>query len=244
MTAPETESNLCLNCQTHLEGPFCGKCGQPQAARLMPAREWLGDFFGTFFKLDSKLLRTMKKILFQPGQATLDFGAGHRVPYSGPAKVYIIVSAISIAAMTLQGVFGLAQNIEIPGLNLDAAFQKRVQFLFPFINLLSPFVTAGILMVFQQRIFFQLHLAFSLHFWAFMVAITTPLIFIPPTSIWSLVGSLVLCLVSSIYLFLAHCRVYVIPLLNRILICGIVLLSVPLTCFLFGFLLFALAAIL
>ena len=239
--AQEDDPNSCLNCQSALEGPFCNQCGQARSARLVPFKDWLGDFFGTFLKLDSKLLRTMKRILFQPGQATVDFGKGQRAPYSGPAKVYIIVSAISIAAMTLQGMFSL--ELAIPGLNVDAGFQKKVQLLFPFINLLSPFLTAGILTVFQRRFFFQLHLAFSLHYWSFLVAVTTPLIFIPPTSIWSLIAFLILSIVAAGYLFLAHRRVYVMPMLNRIVTCGVVLASIPIATLAFTALLFGIAAL-
>jgi len=242
MTEQKNKSDRCLNCHADLDGPFCGQCGQARSTRLVPVMDWLGDFFGTFLKLDSKLLRTTKRILLQPGQATLDFGAGHRVPFSSPARVYIIVSAISIAAMTLQGVF--SQPAAIPGMDASADFQKKVQFLFPFVNLFSPFGTAAILAMYQRGLFFQLHLAFSLHFWAFMVAVTTPLIFIPPTSVWSFIAFMGLCIVSSVYLFLAHRRVYVMPTLHRVLICLILLLSVPLTCFLFGGALFFLAFLL
>ena len=242
MTAKDKDLSRCLNCQTDLTGPFCGQCGQARSARLVPVNDWLGDFFGTFFKLDSKLLRTIKKILLQPGQATLDFAAGHRIPYSGPAKVYIIVSAISIAAMTLLGFF--SAKMEIPGWEDAEGLQKKIQFLFPLVNLLSPIVTAGILAVFQRGLFFQLHLAFSLHVWSFFVVVTTPLIFIPPTSIWSLVAFGGFCVVTSVYLLLAHRKVYTMPLLNRLGICGIVVMSVPVASLAIFFLLFVLAALL
>lgn len=237
MNRKETTNDCCLNCQASFDGAFCGECGQARTARLVPFKDWLGDFFGTFFKLDSKLLRTLKRVMFQPGQATVDFGKGRRVPYSGPAKVYIIVSAISIAAMTLQGSL-LPHGPVIPGVEDDTNFHKTVQFLFPFMNMLSPFFTAGILAVLQRRFFFQLHLAFSLHLWTFYVALATPLIFIPPTSIWSLVAFGCFSIIGAVYLFLAHRHVYAMPLLNRLVICGYLFLSIPLATLIFGGLLF------
>lgn len=242
MTAEDQDpaSNVCLNCQSVLEGSFCSQCGQAQKMRLVPIKDWLVDFLGTFLNLDSKLLRTMKHILIQPGQATVDFGKGHRVPYTGPAKVYIIVSAISIAAMTLWGAF--SQNAVVPGLSVDEGLMKRVQFLFPFFNLFSPFVTAGILAVFHRRFYFQLHLAFSLHFWSFLVALATPLIFIPPTSVWSLIAFLFYSVIGATYLFLAHLRVYAVPMPQRIVTCGLVLLSLPIATIVITALLFTLAA--
>lgn len=235
--------NRCLNCQAILEGPYCGQCGQARTARLVPFRAWLGDFLDTFINLDSKLLRTLKRILLQPGQATLDFAEGRRAPYSGPLRLYIIVSAISIAAMTLRGVFEAGNGMMTPGTGVDTELQERVQFLFPFINLLSPFVTAGILSAFQRKQFFQLHLAFSLHLWTFMIAIGTPPIFIPTTSMLSLLAFAGVSLISVPYLFVAHRRVYPMPLLNRLAVCGAILFSVPLATTLFMVLLIMLASV-
>jgi len=243
MSANHHPTNSCLNCQAELKGPFCDQCGQEaRTAKLVPIKDWLGDFFGTFLKLDSKLLRTLVRVMFQPGQATVDFGKGHRVPYAGPAKVYIIVSAISIAAMTFQGSF--SANMAVPGIDVNENFQKTFQFLFPFVNLLSPFLTAGILALLQPKFFFQLHLAFSLHMWTFYIALATPMVFIPPTSIWSMVGFLTLCVVGTAYIIFAHRKVYAVPWYQRIVSCGAIMFSIPLASLLFVMLLFGLATVL
>lgn len=227
----------CLNCQSNLEGPFCSQCGQAKSARLIPVKAWMSEFSGAFLALDSKLFRTLKRVLLQPGQATVDFANGQRVPYSSPARVYIIVSAISIAAMTLSGTFSSNDDT-------TSDLAKKVQFLFPFVNLLSPFFTAGVLAVFQRQQFFQLHLAFSLHFWTFLVAIGTPLVLLPPDSIWMLIATAGLTAIAIGHLLIAHRRVYTMPVLKRLLICGAVLLSMLLTSVLIMFLLFAFASLL
>ncbi len=239
MNIEESQPEECLNCGASLSGPFCSECGQPKTAQLAPLNEWLGDFLDTFLNLDSKLLRTIKKILFQPGLATVDFGKGKRVPYSSPLKVYIIVSAISFAVMTLQSSFGT--NAFMPGGN---GAQQSIQLLFPVLNLLSPFITAAIMSVVQSKFYFQLHLAFSLHYWIFFIAITTPMIFIPATTIWALVGFSILCIVCSIYLFLAHKAVYVASPLERFVAWCAIQFSVLFAGFVFSFLLFAAAAML
>ena len=217
----------CLNCQLTLTGPFCSRCGQARSARLIPFKTWVGDFLAGFLELDSNLLRTLKRVFFQPGQATVDFAEGRRVAFTGPVKVYIIVSAISIATMSLWGAVSPENAQLAQGSNADPDFQDRVQFLFPFANLLSPFLTAGVLAVFHRGLFYQLHLAFSLHFWTFFVAIGTPLIFIPPTSVWALVALGIIMLLVTGYVFLAHRRVYAASMLTRFVSAGAVLLSVP-----------------
>lgn len=234
----------CLNCQATLEGPYCSQCGQAKSARLIPFKEWVSDFLETFIDFDSKMLKTLKSILFHPGQATLDFAEGRRVSFSGPARVYIVVSAVSIAAMTLHGVFDASIGMLTSGLDASADFQKRISFLFPILNLLSPFLPAGILALVQRKQLFQLHLAFSLHFWTYLVVIWTPPIFFPQTSIWSLVAYVGVSLLSVGYLFMALRRVYAMPMLKRLAVCGAVMASVPLASILFMLLIFMLALML
>ena len=234
-------SESCLNCQAKLDGPFCGQCGQARSARLVPFREWVGDFVGTFFKLDSKILRTLKKVLFQPGQATIDFGKGQRVSYAGPAKTYIIVSAISIALMTLTGGFG--KDTTVPGMVVEGHVQKTIQFIFPFVNLLSPLVTAVVLAILQPRFYFQLHLAFSLHVWTFFVAVTTPTIFLPLDEVLAAAVFLSLIATTGIYLFWAHLRVYAMTLFPRSVICAILIANLFLTALFFAAVIYGIAVL-
>lgn len=232
----------CLNCNSLLDGEFCSQCGQAKSARLVPLKTWMSDLFGSFIDLDSRLLRTLVQLFFYPGQATLDFAEGHRVSYTGPARIYIFVSAISIAAMTLAGAFERTNEMFYLGTEVSEEFQKRVQFLFPFVNLLSPFLTAGLLALFQRAQFFQLHLAFSLHFWAFQIGVTTPLIFLAPTSIWMLLSFAAVSIIVTCYLYIAHRRVYSLSLPRRLFMCLVVLCSIPLASFLFVALLFVLSS--
>ena len=233
---------LCLNCHAPLSGDFCSQCGQAKSSQLVPLKAWATDLFESFVDLDSKLLRTLLRLFTSPGKATLDFAEGHRVPYTSPARIYIFISAISIAAMTFGGVFSKSNEMLFPGMDVSEEAQKRVQFLFPFINLLSPFLTAGLMAIFQRRQFFQLHLAFSLHFWAFQIALTTPLIFIPHTSIWMLAAFALVSLVVTCYVYAAHRRVYSMSTVRRVFMCFALLCSIPLASFLFTALLLALSS--
>jgi hypothetical protein len=150
------------------------------------------------------------------------------------------MSAVSIAAMTLHGVFDASVSMIMP-MDADAGLQKTIQFLFPVLNLFSPFVPAGILAILQREQLFQLHLAFSLHYWVFLVAIWTPPIFIPQTSIWSLLAYAAVSLISVAYLFMAHRRVYAMPMLKRLAVCTALLFSLPLASILIMLLLFTIA---
>ena len=198
----------CLNCHTPLSGTYCSECGQNSTtSRLVTLGTWFRELAGSFLSVDSKFLRTLRRVVFQPGQATLDFAEGRRVAYTGPAKLYVLVSAISIAAMTLWGVFSPAA-FEAAQVQVDSGFSQRMQFLFPIVNLFSPMLTALVLIVFDQENYAQIHIAYSLHIWTFVVAVGTLLIFIPPASLWALLGLLVMCSLTVFYVYKSNHRVY------------------------------------
>jgi hypothetical protein len=52
------------------------------------------DFMGTMVAFDTRLIRTLKAILFQPGKLTLDFVNGKRAPYMPPFRFYVFVSFV------------------------------------------------------------------------------------------------------------------------------------------------------
>lgn len=85
-------STNCLNCGTPLQGPFCHYCGQPDKSlvRFFPAllRELLEDFAD----FDSRFMRTIKPLLFKPGQLTRDYLDGRRFRYVPPLRLYIFSS--------------------------------------------------------------------------------------------------------------------------------------------------------
>ena len=97
-------SDSCLNCGSTLHGPFCHYCGQPDRKflRFFPVlvREMVSDAFD----LDSRFLRTMKPLLFQPGKLTRDYLSGRRFRYTPPMRLYIFSSmAFFIVAALIAG---------------------------------------------------------------------------------------------------------------------------------------------
>ncbi len=97
-------SDSCQNCGAPLHGPFCHHCGQPDRKflRFFPVlvREMIEDAFD----LDSRFLRTMKPLLFQPGKLTRDYLSGRRFRYTPPMRLYIFSSmAFFIVAALIAG---------------------------------------------------------------------------------------------------------------------------------------------
>jgi len=237
----ESNEEKCLNCAAQLSGEFCSQCGQAKGARLVPLTVWVSSFSEAFLSFDFKLVATIKQLLLRPGQATLDFAEGRRVKFTSPAHIYILLSAVSIAAMTFQGAFSPQNPSLVQEIQNNQEIQNRIQFLFPFVNLLSPFLTAFILAILQRKDYYQLHMAFSLHLWSFLILIGTPLIFVPPNAILWAVVFLILSVLLTWYVLTAHRRVYQVSKWKWIFNSLLLLLSLPLNCVLFLMLLVFLA---
>jgi hypothetical protein len=108
-------STNCLNCGTHLQGPFCHYCGQPDKnlVRFFPAllREMLEDFAD----FDSRFMRTLKPLLLKPGKLTRDYLDGRRFRYVPPLRLYIFSSILLFFLLALLAGSALTLQTEPDG---------------------------------------------------------------------------------------------------------------------------------
>jgi len=86
--------NDCLNCGIELQGHYCHSCGQENLHVKEPFWHFLSHSISHYFHFDSKFFSTLKPLLTQPGQLTLDYLAGRRMRYLHPVSMYIFVSII------------------------------------------------------------------------------------------------------------------------------------------------------
>lgn len=84
----------CLNCNTILDGQYCGNCGQKARSRLISIWELVRDAFGDLFELDSRLWRTLIPLISKPGQLTRDYLEGRRVRFMPPFRTYLVLSIV------------------------------------------------------------------------------------------------------------------------------------------------------
>lgn len=113
--APEaTAGTGCLNCGESLATPrprFCPACGQETNLRPPRIGEFLQQFGGAYFATEGALWRTLRLLLFRPGELTRQYLAGRRKHYVLPLRLYL---TISLAVLLLLRVVA-AVNIEAPG---------------------------------------------------------------------------------------------------------------------------------
>ena len=61
------------------------------------------EFIGHYVAVEGKLWRTLKLLIFRPGQLTLEFLRGCRVPYINPLRLYLTMSLVVFALIKWGG---------------------------------------------------------------------------------------------------------------------------------------------
>jgi hypothetical protein len=198
-----------------------------------------------FTSLDGRLWRTVRDLLRSPGALTVRFHEGSRKPYIGPFTLFLLTNVLFVAMELLPGsnIFStpldqhlhnqawspLAQDLvthrlDDKGTTVDAyapifdqAVAKNAQSLV--ILMVLPFALLLPLLFRKSRMPFAVHLAFSLHFHAFLLLLITAALLIPATDQWLggpglaspildngiAIGALLL---SAMYLYHSAGRVY------------------------------------
>lgn len=124
--APPT---ACLNCGEPLAdrspraaARFCPACGQETQIRPPTLRDFAQQFGGAYFSTEGAMWRTLKLLLFTPGELTRQYLAGRRKHYVLPLRLYLTLSVVVLLGVRLMGSVGNAVQVD---LKLDSA--KRPQ---------------------------------------------------------------------------------------------------------------------
>ena len=105
MTAdpPVPDSERCANCGAVLHGKFCAACGQADKPLDPPVRHFISEFAQELFDVDSRVLRSFRRLLFSPGFLTREHVEGRRVPWLSPLKLYLLASVAAFAVLAFAG---------------------------------------------------------------------------------------------------------------------------------------------
>ena len=224
-SAAPTERARCLNCEAPLGGPFCARCGQADRPAAEPLGDWIRHLFQDIFSLDSRLLQTLRLLLFAPGEATRRYVRGQRQPQTPPLRLYIGVSAVAIALMSVTGLVefdGLFRDLspqqvdEIVGAfgvedfrdpAFRATFDRRFNLVFPLLNLLTPLGLVLSLKLVIPRTLAQVHGVAALHLSSTMVLIGIPpllLSYVSQALVWLSIAVAVVLLAFATWRTLAR----------------------------------------
>ena len=236
----------CPTCSAVVTTPYCSACGERQL-RLheLTLRGMLHQAVEAFTSLDARLWRTLGALVRRPGALTAHYRDGRRKPYIGPFALFLLTNVLFVAMELLPGsnIFStpldqhlhnqfwspLAQDLVMHRLEdrettldafspaFDQAVARNAQSLV--ILMALPFALFLPVLFRKDRMPFAVHLAFSLHFHAFLLLLISAELLIPATDRWLggaglaspvLDNSLAISslLISAIYLYLSAGRVY------------------------------------
>ncbi|WP_417069396.1 DUF3667 domain-containing protein [Niveibacterium terrae] len=111
-------SGECRNCATSFVGHYCPECGQEAHIEVPSGWEFLHEFFGHYVALEGRLIRTLKTLLFAPGQLTLDYLEGRRQCHVRPLRLYLSCSVLFFL------VLALTEHFNESGIHEGAAQEK------------------------------------------------------------------------------------------------------------------------
>ncbi len=97
--APMADSPLlhCKNCGTEMRSryAYCPDCGQATEDKVVSFASIIRDFLEDYFSFDSKVFRSLRPLLFQPGFLTKEYVQGRRARYIPPLRMYLTISLIT-----------------------------------------------------------------------------------------------------------------------------------------------------
>jgi hypothetical protein len=113
----------CLNCGAPVTGAHCAACGQAGDVHVLSMREVAGDVTHSLLHLDGRVWRTLRLLVFRPGEVTREFIAGRHQHYLPPFRLYLAISILFFALSALlpdTAMFGMGSAPEEARRELEA----------------------------------------------------------------------------------------------------------------------------
>ncbi len=119
LTGPE---NICKNCETEFIGYYCPNCSQSVKDLDRPFMIMGLDIMGNMWAFDTRVFKTLKSLLFKPGEMAADYVEGKRVRYMPPFSLYIFTSIIFFLLLNIS----LNNNVKLGIDKLSASEENKV----------------------------------------------------------------------------------------------------------------------
>jgi hypothetical protein len=101
----------CPNCGAEFTGPYCANCGQERDTHRRTIGTLLGDFFEDILSFDSRILRTARALVIQPGELSCAFRDGRTRAYVPPIRLYFFATLLFFLILSVSGIAILKLDI-------------------------------------------------------------------------------------------------------------------------------------
>lgn len=103
MTNPESMNNenlrQCVSCGTNFHGKYCHNCGEKRVDyQERSLKYFLGQLLNAITFSDTKLLKSLKYLLFKPGFLAKEYIDGRRNLYTKPLALFFIINLVYFLA--------------------------------------------------------------------------------------------------------------------------------------------------
>lgn len=84
----------CLDCGRTITSRFCPHCGQRQDLRPLSLHGLFWELLIEILDTDARVWRTLRCLVREPGQLTLDWAAGRRMRHVPPFRLYLVLNVL------------------------------------------------------------------------------------------------------------------------------------------------------
>lgn len=98
---PHYDRVVCDNCGAEKLGHYCAVCGQSDRNYRRNVFPVVGEVLSETFELDSRLLKTLPKLLLRPGFLSAEFSRNRRASYLSPFRLYLFTSIVFFFVLSL-----------------------------------------------------------------------------------------------------------------------------------------------
>ena len=92
---------VCDNCGAEKLGHYCAVCGQSDRNYRRNVFPIVGQVLSETFEFDSRLLKTLPKLLLRPGFLSTEFSRNRRASYLSPFRLYLFTSIVFFFVLSL-----------------------------------------------------------------------------------------------------------------------------------------------
>ena len=188
-----TNATVCPSCSAAITDNYCALCGEKKrSAADLSVKHFVEESVEGISHFDNKFFRTFKLLFGKPGQLTVNFEQGRRVPFMKPFQLFIVSNLLFFLVASGPNLFatpfgtfnsdnyakyGTVEIINkkaptpMDKLRLATAFNsKMVTQSKVFIILFIPVLALGCYLLFiRKKKFLSLHLTFAAHFFSFVL---------------------------------------------------------------------------
>jgi len=85
----------CPSCGASLTGRYCAECGERSVGREdLSVVAFVKDALYELANVDSRIWRSLRSLLFQPGRLSEEYLAGRQRPWLGPVQLFLICNVV------------------------------------------------------------------------------------------------------------------------------------------------------